>query len=506
MNLSFNISAGKDILNLLPNFDQDIQTSIKLVSRWLCTHSDYLLVFDAADDVTIIQELIKQLASGYRYIPDRSDLQGHVVITSRCPMECFEGVQIKSNLRFGDLSTAEACTFLWKRVYYDEGANDPREECALQELVTKYVSKLPLYLESTASHIRGQNITFQEYLKIVSRKPRRNPVDNPAFGDNRKTVDDSFTGNFEAVYTESAEASYLLDLASLCHSQNIPMSLFSVGAAVLAMATGKQQTQADLEELIRYLMADMNATEINKNKMYKDVSAKGEGAVRKLLQVPWRFHLVTLNRVGSDFTVHEVIQEQLRLRMMDRDRVVPTLQVLATILLHVLRADDILLTTKRLFLSHAETSSGHMKTFSLLSQEHMELYLRLRIKTGLTFASLGFFPTAWDLVEDIEKDMSGLDLVQLRAEFYGLKARICVLQHRPREALAIGKEGLEMIEGDCSQQDVYVLLEYAVLHRSCAHSYIAMHRSGDQEAIEHMEKARQTFESVQGNHWAYILH
>ena len=486
----------------MPRFDEDVSTSMRLVCDWLMTHKDYLLVFDAADDVRILEELGKQRPNGLRYIPPRISLKGHVIVTARCPREAFDRVQIMQPIPLGDLTLEDTCAFLTKRIYYGDKLG-PKEQEALKNLAEKHITgRLPLFVEQTATYIRGHNMSFREYLKEVTQNRERNPVDNPAFGDNRKCVDDAFKHSFDAVQDDSIEAAVMLNMAALCHSRNIPVSLFAVGAFVLSQDGCYRDEQ--IAQLMESVMENIDESAIDESRLFASLADTSVDTVSEIVNVPWRYHLLNRNRGGNDFTVHEVIQEQLRLRMKENKDLFNTLYTLGTILLYMLTSDDVVLATKRQFLAHAESCASHMHTFGLpLGEEHvfLELYLRLQIQIAYVFAWLGSFSTAWRLAEELDTRIPQGNYEHLKAEQVGMKARMCVWQHKPHEALTFGIEALRLMDaanGHFHPVEGSLRLNYAYVHKSCAHSLIMLYMCEGPDIKAHLTKAKMTLEYIMG--------
>ena len=340
-------------------------------------------------------------------------------------------------------------------------------------------------------------------MEEVQQRRERKPVGPPCFGDNLKTVDDAFIDNFEAVAESSSEAAALLNMAALCHSRNIPFALFSVGA--LALMRMDIMSDETIGELVEHLMTDIpyDEGESHPKEVFECASDAGRRAVRELLAIPDESQLVKFARGGSEFTVHEVIQEQLRLRMKAEGDMIPALTALAHILLYMMKSDDVSLLNKRLFLAHAEKCAEYMKEFGPqnLNQDQDQipfahLRLRLRAKTAFVFALLGSFPTAHEIVAEIESVMPAQNNELLRVELLGLKARICVWQHQPNEGLRFGEEGLQLMRyGDLlnNRSDPYQLTEYAFLRKSCAHALISKFETESPDVTRHLEEAKRVF-------------
>lgn len=463
-------------------------------------HTKYLLVFDAADQEEILTLLGKQLPKGQRYIPPR--LKGHVIITSQCPREKFQNVQIMDPMVLGDLDQESTCSFLWNRVYYNSEATDEEEMDSLTELVSSYLPGcLPILLEQTAAYIRGKNTTFVDYLSgLRSKHIERNPINNPCFGDNNKTVDVTFQANFESVERASCEAFCMLKMGALCHSKDIPLSLFTIGS--LALMRRDVSVNEEFGDLQVHLLEQMEATD---NDPIRDVAQNGIRPARQLLNISRERQLVKFNRGSKEFTVHEVIQQQLRLLMKHNGEIHSMLEVLANILLFMFNSDDLPLSEKRQYLSHAEACARHMETFGFINQQYTHLYLRLRIKTGHVFASLGSYSTAEVIVSDVNKKIPYEGAEVIKMELFGLKASVNLLKSLPLLALKHGKEALMLgeLSLNIDTNDKEVAYELALIRKTHAETLLTMYEVTSDDVGVHLRNAMETFESVESKLTSY---
>lgn len=325
--------ANPEILGLTTT-DDSIQTKMKLTSHWLRDNQDYLLIFDAADDPLILDEIFSESPNGVRYIPAKDTLQGHVVISSRCPDEVFQRFGMGPLICLEDLSIKETCEFLWKRV---AGLGDiPEDELSvLKEIATDALpTRLPLFLEQSGSYIRAENISFTEYLSEMKKKREKNPIGTPAFGDNRQGLDERFSSNFDILENRSTNASLMLELASLCESRNIPLALFSCGAHLLQDTVGPLLSVAAPEldvatkDFIEYVMKDIDMSSMKDTNKIMHVFQAGDDVMRKLASFPWDTQLAILSKESPKITVHAVIQEQLRLRLKNNGKINQMMEVL----------------------------------------------------------------------------------------------------------------------------------------------------------------------------------
>lgn len=492
--------AGPDLLDLVPNPEGDITTSIRLVSRWLQKNSDYLLIYDAADDIRILEELGKQRPTGPRYIPPKLKLRGHVIVSSRCPQEKFELVQIMQTLELEDLTPEDAHSLLWRRVY-GETHRDEEESETLRIIANKFLPcRLPLFLEQTASYIRSENITFGEYLKITQKKKsQRSPIGAVSFGDNRQGLDERFVANFDAVHRRSPEAATLMGLAALCHSRSIPLSLFSFGSYVLH-AHKECALDDDANNFVNHVISDMRNSDVNEEELYEfsKASEAGEMTLKQLVVIPWETQMLKFARGGREFSMHEVIQEQLRLRMAEQGKINSVLSVLGTVLLHMLKSDNVSLLNKRMFLEHADKCATHMVTFG--TAPCTALYLRLRIKTAYAFAWMGSFTTAWDILEKVQSKIPEEGMESVHIELLSVKARICIWQHRANDALNLSQKGLGLAQyGEAiDMANMDEVREYALLRKSCAHALIMLNDPDQDKIHTHIDEGKRAFEHLIG--------
>lgn len=410
---------------------------MKLTSHWLRDNQDYLLIFDAADDPLILDEIFSESPNGVRYIPAKDTLQGHVVISSRCPDEVFQRFGMGPLICLEDLSIKETCEFLWKRV---AGLGDiPEDELSvLKEIATDALpTRLPLFLEQSGSYIRAENISFTEYLSEMKKKREKNPIGTPAFGDNRQGLDERFSSNFDILENRSTNASLMLELASLCESRNIPLALFSCGAHLLQDTVGPLLSVAAPEldvatkDFIEYVMKDIDMSSMKDTNKIMHVFQAGDDVMRKLASFPWDTQLAILSKESPKITVHAVIQEQLRLRLKNNGKINQMMKVLGWVLYYLVSMDDIPLAKKQLFLAHADRCADFISVFGNLKNAKgvlLELYIRLKLKTAYIFAWYGLFKSTWYNLEEAEKALPKKNADHLWVEYLAMKSRMYVWQ------------------------------------------------------------------------------
>ncbi len=238
------------------------------VKRWLEHSKSWLLIFDNADNPTVL----------HGFIP--STYPGHILITSRsCSFENISAPQ-----RISPLSTTEACSFLMKHT----GLKYSSTAMALAERL----SGLPLALEHAAVYIREQEIGFETYFDSFIESPlrlleKRVKTWITAEERQKKTVATTWLPNFQAVKKECRASSETLCLSAFLAPDVIPFDVLEVGGV---RAGGFLQS---------FLSNPKNQPR----------------PVDDLLAPLARYSLIDKNPAKSGYTVHPLVQEVIRERM-----------------------------------------------------------------------------------------------------------------------------------------------------------------------------------------------
>ena len=522
-------AAGRHLLNLSQGCDEDVTANRRLVKQWLNTSRDFLLVFDAADNVNILQALGEQ--SDLRYIPLRHFLKGHVIVTSRCPKATFQYIRVMNPIVLESLDLENAMLFLKRRVYHDDQLST-EEDTSLLSLADRYMKKgLLLFIEQTASYIRNNNLTFTEYLAKLDKRPERKPVDRPAFGSNLSSTDDAFECSIADVAANDPAAAILLNMAGFCSSHKVPFSLYIRGAMAFnqdmpqgelapdrarppsvpgSVAPEHQPTfnrgRLELDEnvlpLIRHIIEVVNLSGTE--------SSAGNDYVRDLLTCAWKYQLIGRERGDISFTIHEVVQEQLRLQMKREGKYFHVLLALGTMILHMLTHEDVTMTTKREIISHAESCTSYMSDSPPPhAQERLfhHLHIRLLIQQAHLFALFGSFATATKIMEEIDRKIHHWGHRRLRIEVLVAKTEICIRKHQPNEALNHGNEAIWMLrEANESESEPELEpkeAELASVHKSCAHALLMLGVCDGEELANHLDAAKLLFWGLLGEYYMF---
>jgi hypothetical protein len=123
------------------------------VLNWLKTNENWLLVFDNADEPSVLKNLMP------------FDTKGHVLLTSRAHF--FEELDITSQIEMEKMSPEEAREFFIKRTGREN--LKPSELGALDKL-TYELGYLPLAIEQAGAYIRKIECSFEDYLSSYKKR------------------------------------------------------------------------------------------------------------------------------------------------------------------------------------------------------------------------------------------------------------------------------------------------------------------------------------------------
>jgi len=206
-----------DELCLLERDEIEESIIIKVVKAWLSKHRDWLLVFDNANDPSIIS----------KYLPDLSN--GHIIITSR-------NYDWKSygNMRKVDVwDRKESIQYLIKRTC--------QNDIEFIDLLLNSLGDLPLAVEQAAAYIDTRFKTQKEYYEIFVSKRRE------LWGIEEPPIDYPYTvaTTWNIAYQDICECKYAYDLLVLCSvvlPDNIPKLLLLSAIEIL----GKQRLESKI--------------------------------------------------------------------------------------------------------------------------------------------------------------------------------------------------------------------------------------------------------------------
>jgi len=239
------ITSFMEIAELLPPFPQkdeaDQQKLVEAIKRWLerCEQS-WLLIFDNADDLSLVQKYLTQQGNGSILLTTRANAVGSLATSVEVEtMGFLEGIQL-----------------LLRRSQRFEHASD--EEVNQAGNIVGALDHFPLALDQAGAYIEETGCSFTDYLEIYQN--HRNAL-LARRGEQAVNYPDSvattWSLSFQKVQQANPAAAELLHLCAFLAPDRIPEELIKDGAAWWPSLL--QQAAADrfafnqmIEELLKY--------------------------------------------------------------------------------------------------------------------------------------------------------------------------------------------------------------------------------------------------------------
>jgi tetratricopeptide (TPR) repeat protein len=249
------------------------------VTSWLSGNSDYLLIFDNADNPALVRP----------YIP--VDPKGHLILTSRAvDFDFLEGAE--SVIYLSTLAPEDALEFLFTRIGL---RMDDASEHAAASALAEALGYLPLALEQAAAYMKCHHESFSDYFNEYKKlRIRLLEEQGPVTGDYRDTVRTTWTRSFEAVLAKSPASIDLINICAFLNCYRIPFELVLRGTTEFGerLATAiplrdSERSQHDLNKLLAPL------------------------ASHSLIDICFDYHV---------FGIHPLVQEVVRDNMSESDR------------------------------------------------------------------------------------------------------------------------------------------------------------------------------------------
>ena len=264
------------ILDLPEKTARNPDEAVQAVVRWLETNSDWLLIFDNADDPELVKNFLP-------FAP-----KGHILLTSRA--QVFHSLGIKSSIEMNEMTPQDAVEFLFKRTGRND--NNPAVKNAVKQLVRE-LGYLPLALEQAGAFIAENSVRFQDYL-ISYRKQRLKLLEQskPIAGSYNDSVFTTWAMNFRQVRRTSKAAADLLRASAFLSPDSIPLELITRGYSKLGPVLSIKLANVD------------------------DVPVVLDKTLRPLT----RYSLIRRDINSHTYSIHRLVQEVLKHEMGDSTR------------------------------------------------------------------------------------------------------------------------------------------------------------------------------------------
>lgn len=208
-------------LKLSKKEDIDQSRAIALVKDWLQNHGPWLLIFDNAEDIAMVEKFLPRQNSGAILLTTRSD---------------HASLHVKS-IKMEKMSLEEGIAFLMRRIHSrDEEDENRSERAAVKERLAakelwELMDGLPLALDQAGAYIRAGDSNLSDYLDMY--RQQREPLLQERGGpieEHPDAVATTWSLSFECVEQQNSAAAELLRFCAFLAPDAIPEELLTTGA------------------------------------------------------------------------------------------------------------------------------------------------------------------------------------------------------------------------------------------------------------------------------------
>ena len=455
-----------------------VNKNIELVSEWLHANSGWIIVFNGADNDTILGELARS-DSMYQYFPHQQDNQGVVIITSKAPPETLQQImKIENPIVLQEFKTEEIEYFL--RVSLHRKELSDKEESALKFIVDN-IGGIPLKLEQCAAFIRQRKYSFSDYVRVYQKR-KDWPLLTTPYG--CKDLVKLYKRDFDKVQGESETAYFGMCAAAYLNGTDIPFCFFEYGIA--ALETGYAAFKRVCDSLSRVFHTYPE---------YQDSGVdKSDDAIFKDILYRIRQHnLIKYETEEPSFQINKDVQCLLRQHMKDQNRENSILEATMAMLLHIFLKNPADMRLKQILLIHADTCLQYVRP---KIDAMFALYARLKLEVSRINASLNRYKRAESLTENLQTEFKEYCetppacLRKIELKIFVHRAQICRWLGKVKEATVL----MRMCEQTAENASIKGTEDEADMCRWMANALIDEHKLD--ETMVYLERAKQLYESI----------
>ena len=251
--LRSNFVALAGLLHLPERDAREQQMVVHALKRWFETHTGWLLIFDNADDLAMVQD----------YLPEGT--KGHILLTTRA--QAMGGLARKIEL--DTMRAEEGAELLLRRAgIIAEDATLERASTADRAAaidIARVMDGLPLALDQAGAYIEETNESVSNYLTIYQEQRAALLKRRGGLVPGHDSVATTWSLAFKHVDGANPAAIELMRLCAFLAPDAIPEELISesaphLGSVLQPVVTDRLQLNAALAELLKYSLIRRDAT------------------------------------------------------------------------------------------------------------------------------------------------------------------------------------------------------------------------------------------------------
>lgn len=264
---------------------QDQHKIIEAVKRWFQSHTDWLLILDNADDISMVQG----------FIPSGS--KGHILLTTRA----HATGQFARRIEVEKMEPDEGAIFLLHRAKLLDAntplATAPRTEQDTAREIIKLMDGLPLALDQAGAYIEETECGLQGYWQLYQIQAVQLLKERGALvTDHPDPVATTWSLSFKSVEQAKLAATELLRFCAFLAPDSIPVELFTESATELGrileqVSSNPSILNATVRELLKYSLIHRDA-ESNTLSIHRLVQEVLKDQVDEEIQRMWAERVV----------------------------------------------------------------------------------------------------------------------------------------------------------------------------------------------------------------------
>jgi tetratricopeptide (TPR) repeat protein len=244
--------AIAELLNLPEKQEKEQSRVMAAVTRWLTSHSDWLLIFDNVEDLELVKSVLPSARSGSLLFTSRRQTLGFTAHT----------------LDLEQMTPEEGMRFLLHRARLlaptaSLDSLSPEDEVLAREIVT-VMAGLPLALDQAGAYVETTQCSLSDYLQLFRSSQLRLLDERDSHADHPSSVIRTFALAFEQLERNNPAAAELLTVCAFLAPEAIPETFFIEGAAHLGptfekLAADPLEFQNAIKALLAYSLIQRNA-------------------------------------------------------------------------------------------------------------------------------------------------------------------------------------------------------------------------------------------------------
>jgi hypothetical protein len=225
--LTADFNALADLLEIPQERQPDRVSLIQAVGGWFMDHSDWLLIFDNADDLALVDSFLPRAA------------RGHILLTTRAGAV----VELAQPVALDALEPEDGALCILRRagilrwnehLHHTSSANVVAAQALSQKM-----SCLPLALVQAGAYINDTACSLNEYLHLYEQyRPRLQRLSPGAVSDYPRSVASAWMISRMMVDQSNPAATELLRFCANLAPESIPVELLLQGASMLGPLLG----------------------------------------------------------------------------------------------------------------------------------------------------------------------------------------------------------------------------------------------------------------------------